>query len=227
MGNMDYQYDIVILGCGPAGYSAAMQSSKFDKKVLIVEANTNQLGGTWINTGTVPSKSLREAIRVIKKYRSQFGNRSGMKAHQLYKMEDLLHYRDNILNSKNSKVLRNIEKNEIELVRGYGRIQSAHEVEITKLDGKKEIVTAENILISTGSRPIAPKQFQLDHKVILDYKSILNLTHIPSRLVVIGGGTNAIEFGTMFSSTGTRVSILNPGKVFLDFLDDEINISFL
>ena len=219
---MSYDYDIIILGCGPAGFSAAMQSSKFDKNVVVVEANAEYLGGTWINTGTVPSKSLREAVRVIKKFRRQFGAVNGMKPHERYKMQDLLHYKDKILDSKNSKALRNLEKNEVEVIRGYGKIKEEHVVEVALSDGSVKEISGKYILLCTGSSPIKPTQFELDHKVVLDYKSILNLTHIPSRLVIVGGGTNAIEFATMFSATGTRVSILNENDVFLDFLDDEI-----
>ncbi len=219
---MSYDYDIIIIGCGPAGFSAAMQSSKFDKKALVIEANEEFLGGSWIHSGTVPSKSLREAIRIIMKYRRQFGAVGGVKPHERYKMEDLLHYKDQILDSKNSKVMNNLEKNEVELMRGYGRITGDHEVEVSLKDGGKKSLSAKHILICTGSSPIQPTHFEIDHKVILDYRTILDLTHIPGRLVIIGGGTNAVEFATMFSATGTRVSVLNENEIFLDFLDLEI-----
>jgi NAD(P) transhydrogenase len=220
---MKYDYDIIILGCGPAGFSAAMQSSKFDKKALVIEANEDFLGGSWIHSGTVPSKSLREAIRIIMKYRRQFGAMEGIKTHERYKMQDLLHYKDQILDSKNSKVLHNLKKNEVDLMRGYGTITGEHEVLVDLKDGSdKKTVTGKNILICTGSSPIKPTYFEIDHELILDYRSILGLTHIPGRLVIIGGGTNAVEFATMFSATGTRVSVLNENDIFLDFLDLEI-----
>lgn len=219
---MSYTYDIIILGCGPAGFSAAMQSSKFDKKVLVIEANLEHLGGAWINTGTVPSTSLREATRVINKYAAQFGAINGEKANEQYKMAELLHYKDQVLEKKNEKVLRNLQKNQVDVVRGYGCIQDEHTVEVSLPKGKKELYTAEFILISTGASPIQPTAFKIDDKVILDYESILKLSHIPSRLVIIGGGTNAIEYGTIFVSLGTRVSILNENEIFLDFLDNDI-----
>ena len=219
---MGYTYDIIILGCGPAGFSAAMQSSKFDKKVLVIEANMEYLGGAWISSGTVPSTSLREATRVIKKYRAQFGTINGEKPHEQYKMADLLHYKDQVLEKKNNKVLNNLEKNQVDLVRGYGCIQDGHSIEVTLQDGSKETYTAEFILISTGASPIQPTAFEVDHKVILDYESIIKLQHIPSRLVIIGGGTNAIEYATTFVALGTRVSILNENEIFLDFLDSDI-----
>ncbi|MEP5944343.1 MAG: FAD-dependent oxidoreductase, partial [Balneola sp.] len=106
-----YDYDVIILGSGPAGFSCAMQSSKFDKKVLVIEANQDHLGGAWINSGTVPSKALRETSRIIQRYQNQFPEEAKEKPYSKYLMGDLLSYKDQILESKNKKVENDLLKN--------------------------------------------------------------------------------------------------------------------
>ena len=219
---MKFDYDVIIIGSGPAGFSCAMQSSKFDKNVLIVEANTNHLGGTWINTGTVPSKSLREAAKLINRFHSQFADRDGRKPYEKFRMEDLLQYKESILESKNQKVKNDIIKNEIETARGWGKIVDDHTVEVTNQLGESTSYTTENILISTGSSPKEPESFDIDHTHVLDYESVLKLTHIPRRLTIVGAGIISFEYATIFAALGTRVTILTEDTDVLPFLDHEI-----
>jgi NAD(P) transhydrogenase len=220
---MKYNYDVIIIGSGPAGFSCAMQSSKFDKKVLVIEANEKSFGGTWINSGTIPSKALRETARIIQRFQSQFDDLSKEKAYQHHKMEELLKYKNETLQSKNSKVENDFKKNEIDTVRGWGILKDPHTVEVHRSDGEKVEYTAEFLFMSPGSDPIKPTEFDLDHDKVFDYTSVLNLTHIPRKLLVIGSGVQALEYATTFSNLGSRVSILNESDTFLPFLDDEIS----
>lgn len=219
---MSFDYDVIILGSGPAGFSCAMQSSKFDKCVLIVEANEEHLGGTWINAGTVPSKALREAAKSIQKFHTQFEDEKGRKPYERFKMSDLLQYKQNILESKNQKVKNDIIKNEIETARGWGKILDNHTVEVNDHLNNVKTYSAKNILISTGSSFIEPELFSINDSNILDYKSILQLTHIPRRLVIAGSGLISFEFATIFSALGTRVTLLSHTDELLPYLDDEI-----
>lgn len=219
---MSFDYDVIILGSGPAGFSCAMQSSKFDKRVLIVEASEDHLGGTWINAGTVPSKSLREAAKSLQKFHKQFGNEKGRKPYEKYKMNDLLQYKQSILESKNQKVKNDIIKNEIETARGWGKILDKHTVEVTDHLNNVETYSAKNILISTGSNFIKPDLFSINDSNILDYQSVLQLTHIPRRMVIAGSGIISYEFATIFSALGTRVTLLSDSDELLPFLDAEI-----
>ena len=220
---MKYDYDVIILGSGPAGFSCAMQSSKFDKKVLVIEADEEHLGGAWINSGTVPSKALRETSRIIQRYQNQFPKEAKEKPYAKYLMADLLSYKDQILENKNKKVEKDLSKNEVDTYRGYGKLLDKNTVEVKNWDGEKKKFTAEYILLATGSRNKAPEGFDVDHDVVLDDNSILSLTHIPRRLVIIGSGVNALEYATTFSSLGTRVTILNYTSGFLPFLDEDIS----
>lgn len=219
---MTYDYDVIIIGSGPAGFSCAMQSSKFDKKVLVIEANEETFGGSWINNGTIPSKAMRETARIIQRFRNQCKNMHIENPFKQQKMEDILAYKDLALESKNQKVEEDFEKNEIETVRGFGVIRSKNEVEVTGKDGEKETFTGQYILVSTGSSPVEPVDFEIDHSTVLDYTSILSLTHIPRRLVIIGGGVQTLEFATTFANLGSRVTILNEEDEYLPFLDNEI-----
>ncbi|MEX0771427.1 MAG: Si-specific NAD(P)(+) transhydrogenase [Balneolaceae bacterium] len=219
---MSYDYDLIVIGSGPSGFSCAMQSSKFDKKVLVVEAHEDHLGGTWINTGTVPSKSLREAAKTIYRYHTQFEDKHNRRPFERFRMEDLLQYKQSIMDAKNKKVKNDFIKNEVDTAHGVGKLLDAHTVEITDHEGQSTTHTGEFILISTGSHPAPSKLTLTKGAEILDYKSILDLTHIPRRLVIIGGGINALEYATMFGVLGTRVAILNDREDYLPFLDHEI-----
>jgi len=219
---MDYDFDVIILGSGPAGFSCAIQTSKFDKKALVVETNEDYLGGTWINTGTVPSKALRVAAKVIYDFHKQYEDSDSPKPYEKFKMADLLQYKNKILENQNEKAKRNLEKNDIKTEHGYGIIKDPHTVSIQRTDGSTREYTAQYILISTGSSTSEPENFEVDHNKVIDNTSVLEITHIPKRLAVVGSGVNAIEYATMFASLGTRVTILNDQNELLSFLDHEI-----
>lgn len=220
---MAFDYDVIILGSGPAGFSCAMQSSKFDKKVLIIEAHASEFGGTWINTGTVPSKALREAAHTIQSFTSQYGDQS-KKPFDLFRMSELMDFKKKVLASESLEVKQNLEKNNIEVARGFGKLLDQHTVEITSKNGETSQATGQYILVSTGSKPLENTQIKIDHKTILNNRSILNLTHIPKRLTIIGSGINALEYATIFAALGSRVNILNEQEeAFLTFLDEEIS----
>lgn len=219
---MSRDYDVVIIGSGPSGFSCAMQASKFDKKVLVVEAHEKFLGGTWLNTGTVPSKALREKASTIYRFIDQFGDEENRQPYERFKMKDLLEYKDEILENENKMVKQDLIKNQVDTARGYGRLIDKNTVEIEGHSGTTEQVTADYLLVSTGSRPSIPDNIEIDHDKILDNQSILELTHIPRRLIVVGAGVNAIEYATIFSALGSKVTILDEESRFLPFLDYEI-----
>lgn len=219
---MSRDYDVIIIGSGPAGFSCAMQSTKFGKSALVIESHIKYLGGTWINTGTVPSKALREAAKTIVEFNSQFGDENGKKPYERFQMADLLQYKQEILEKENRKVKNDLIKNEVDVARGFGQLIDEHTVEVETHIGTTETYTADHILVCTGNSPTKPKNFELDHDKILDYKSILDLTHIPRRLTIIGSSVNAIEYATTFAALGTRVSVLSNRSDYLTFLDHEI-----
>lgn len=221
---MSKDFDLIILGSGPAGYSASMQASKAGKNVLVVEANMEGFGGAWINTGTVPSKALREAAYTVYKYHNLiYQHKTGSKKpFEKYSMSDLLRFKDEVMTKETASAKNYFIKNEIKTIRGRGRLLDAHTVEITDSLGMNHTYTTENVLISTGARPMPPSTFEIDHNTILDNTSILKIDHFPKRLVIIGAGVHALEFASIFAAMGTIVTMLNPHADFVSFLDDEI-----
>src|SRR5699024_2702552 len=127
---MSRDYDVIILGSGPAGFSCAMQSAKFDKKALVVESHDVHLGGTWINTGTVPSKALREAAKTILEFNTQFQGEDSPKPHEHFRMKDLLQYKEGILERENQKAKDDLIKNEVDVLRGFGTLVDKHTIEV-------------------------------------------------------------------------------------------------
>jgi len=219
---MSFDYDVIILGSGPSGFSCAIQSSKFGKKAIIIESDPMNLGGAWINSGTVPSKALREAAQIIGKYAAEFG-RDKRKPYEKFPMPELLRYKKQIQEYESDELARNLGKNEVETIRGRGKLVGPHEVEITLKDGSTKNIRGEYIMISTGSRPTVPDHISLDHKTVVDTVSLLDLDHVPRRLVIIGSGINAVEYATIFAALGSKVTILNERNHFLSFLDKEVH----
>ena len=220
---MSYDYDVVIIGSGPAGLSCAIQASKLDKKVMLVEINPDYYGGAWINTGTVPSKALRIAAKTIYDFHKQYESEDSPKPYERFKMQDLLQYKDRILENQNEKARDDLLKNEVTTIHGFGKVEDPHTVSVTDREGDEQHFTGENILIATGGSPSKPENFEVDHDKILDNKSILEITHIPRRLSIVGSGVNAIEYATMFASLGTHVTLLSSEDILLPYLDTEIH----
>ncbi len=223
---MSHHYDLIVIGSGPAGFSCAMQAAKFNKKVLMVEKKEDQVGGTWIHTGTIPSKSLREAAKTILEFNTHFKDRPHSKPHEHYKMADLLQYQKGILERENQKAEDDLLNNNVELKRGTAQFVDNHTLEVETPAGAVETHTADFILIGAGCSPADPENFEVNHKNILNYKSILELTHIPGRLVIIGWGVHGMEYATTFGALGARVSVLSEKKNDLPFLDQEVSEEF-
>lgn len=223
---MSRDYDLIIIGGGPAGYAAAIQASKLGKDAVIVEANEHHIGGNWISTGTLPSKALRETAGSIHRFTSQFGDPEQKKPYERFKMKEVLKYKDQVIANENSVLKANLIRNKVHTVLGTGSISGPHTVEVELFSGETRQLEGEYILIATGSRQKPPEQFTIDHQTIRDTTSILDLHHIPSRLVVIGASAYALEFASTFAALGTRVSVLNDRPDYLTFLDSEIKQRF-
>lgn len=221
---MSYDFDVIVIGSGPAGYSCSMQAAKYGKRVLVIEASLNEFGGAWINTGTVPSKALREAAYTIYKFHRFI--HSDKKPYQEYKLTDLLKFKDDVLNHENKSAKNYFIKNDIKTIHGFASLKDEHTVNVETHFGQNQEFTSEFILLATGSKPLPPKKFDLDHDRIRDSVSLLNLDHFPRRLLVIGSGIHAMEYASIFAAMGTIVTILNEHDTYLTLLDDEIRNEF-
>lgn len=218
---MSRDFDVIVVGSGPAGYSCSMQASKYGKNVLVVEASMDDFGGAWINTGTVPSKALREAAYTIHKYHKLVDNDE--KPFMKYRLNDLLKFKDDVQEQENKSAKNYLIKNDVKTLRGFAKVIDPHTVEVKTHIGETKQFTTDYILLSTGSSALAPTAFDINHSTVRDITSILKLDHFPRRLTIIGSSVHAMEYASIFAAMGTIVTILNPNEGFLDFLDSEVH----
>lgn len=216
-----YNYDLVVIGSGPAGEKGAAQAAYFGKRVAIIE-RANHLGGAGINTGTLPSKTLRETALYF----------SGLRQRGLYGIDyslkegltvnDFL-YRKNIVQKNEWKIIQqNLERHDIDIYWGVGRLLDANSVQVTGADGSQICLNAPFILIATGSSPYQPDGLPFSSGKIFDSDTILDMSHIPESLAVIGGGVIGSEYACIFAALGVSVTLIDGRDRLLPFVDREI-----
>ncbi|HSP06583.1 MAG TPA: Si-specific NAD(P)(+) transhydrogenase, partial [Acidobacteriota bacterium] len=218
---MSYQFDLVVIGSGPAGEKGAAQAAYFGKKVALIE-RSDYLGGTGINTGTVPSKTLRETALYFSglRQRGLYGIDYSLKEHLT--VSDLMHRQQTVVEMERDIVKTNMERHNVEVFRGTARLKDSHTVCFTKPDGSEDELTGEIILIATGSSPFRPAGISFDNLRIYDSDSILRMKMIPKTMVVIGGGVIGCEYACTFSALGVQVTLVESSNRILRFVDSEI-----
>jgi NAD(P) transhydrogenase len=215
--------DYAVIGSGPAGQKAAMQASKLGKRVVVIEKERYP-GGASLNWGTLPSKTLREAILDL----TDFYKRSfyGLKASRREISINDLNYRLNfVLQEERNLLLRQFQKNHIELIYGTAHFMDPYQLAVIGYDGKVNYqVKAKHILIATGSKPRNPLHVPFDKDVILDSTSLLQIDHLPKTLLVLGGGVIGSEYASFFAALGTEVKVIDKRDHLLPNLDSEIGL---
>jgi NAD(P) transhydrogenase len=215
-------YDLLVIGGGPAGEKGAAQASYFGKKVALIE-ETPQLGGACINTGTLPSKTLRESalyfsgLRQRGLYGIDYSLREGLTMH------DFMHHKDDVVESERNLVRKNIAEHAIDLYVGKGQFKGANELAVLTGGGNTITISADVFLIATGSRPHRPAEIPFDDQSIFDSDTILEMNRIPQSLAVVGGGVIGAEYASMFAALGVKVTLLDSRDRLLPFLDAEIS----
>jgi len=213
-------YDILIIGSGPAGQHAAWQAASMGKKVAIIERKPS-IGGAGLQTGTIPSKALREAAYLA----SRTGDRGMREASRQARygiMAEVVRRKDNIIDQQESVILKRLLKSGVALIPGEAAFVDAHKLEITGARGKCRCLTADIIILATGSRPRRPADIPFDKQTVLDSTSILKLKRLPKSLVVIGGGVIGCELVSIFAALGVEVSIVNSQNQLLSYLSDDV-----
>ncbi|MBL8242154.1 MAG: Si-specific NAD(P)(+) transhydrogenase [Bryobacterales bacterium] len=217
-----YDYDLIVIGSGPGGQRAAIQAAKLEKRVAIVEKKT-VLGGACINTGTIPSKTLREAVMHLSGYRERSFYGSSYAVKQNITMQDLL-FRTNLVIKHEQDVTRHqVMRNNIDLIEGWGSFSGPHTVHVHSVDnhGSQEL-TAEKIIIAVGTTATKSDKIPFDHETIFTSDEILDLARLPKTLAVIGAGVIGTEYTTIFAALGVRITLIDKRPILLDFVDDEI-----
>ncbi|MEZ5314618.1 MAG: Si-specific NAD(P)(+) transhydrogenase [Chlamydiales bacterium] len=212
--------NFAVIGSGPAGQTAALQVAKLGKSVVIIEKEIVP-GGHCLNSATIPSKSLREAIIDLTNYheRSFYGSSCLREVTIL----DLNYRLNTVLEGERAVLLHNFKKNKISFIQGRAQFQNPNQLAI--LNDKGECfceISADKILIATGSEPRNPMDIPFDSNVILDSTRLLTIENIPDTMIVLGGGVVGTEYASFFALLGTKVIVLDKQDRFLDFLDEEI-----
>jgi len=214
------RFDLVVIGGGPAGERGAAQAAYFGKRVALVEREAEP-GGAAVHTGTLPSKTLREAGLFLSGYRQR--DMYGVNVHVDPNMTvaRLLARKDVVEGIETERIHANLERHKIELIRGEGRVTGPNTVAITGSDGDREL-EAEFILIVTGSSPYRPQGIPYDDEDVHDADGILMIDHLPRSLAVIGAGVIGCEYACMFAALGIEVHLIDPRPALLPFLDAEM-----
>jgi NAD(P) transhydrogenase len=215
------RFDLVVLGSGPAGQKAAIQAAKVGASVAVVERR-DTIGGVCANTGTIPSKTLREAAIYLTglSERGLYGQSYRVKDE--ITIEDLI-WRTQQVMTREVDVIRNqLARNHIRVLPGQGRLADVNHVEVSDLQGGLRTVQADRIVIATGTTPAHPPGVEFDEATILDSDGILLMSRIPSTLVVVGAGVIGIEYASIFAALGTRVTVVEKRERLLEFCDNQM-----
>jgi NAD(P) transhydrogenase len=213
-------FDLVVIGSGPAGEKGAAQAAYFGKRVALVEKEPH-LGGAGVNTGTIPSKTLRETALYFSglRQRGLFG--IDYRINKTVTVPDFMYRKDEVVRALRALIEKNVERHRIELVRGAARFEDPHTVRVSGPSGER-LLSAPVILVATGSYPNWPDATPRDPSRLYDSDSILKMDRIPRSLAVIGGGVIGCEYATIFRAMGVEVTLVCGTDRLMPFLDHEI-----
>lgn len=218
---MDFDYDLIVIGSGPAGQKAAVQGAKLGKRIAIVERR-HMVGGVCVNTGTIPSKTLREAVVYLTgmSLREVYGSSYRVKAD--ITIADLDHRTQHVIAREVDVIRDQLQRNRIDLVSGTARFVDAHTLALQLDSGDERQLSAERIVIAVGTKPTRPHDVEFDDETVIDSDGLLGMKRIPSSLVVVGAGVIGIEYASMLATLGTKVTVVEQRAGMLDFCDAEI-----
>ncbi len=214
------EFDLVVIGGGAAGEKGAVQAAWFDKSVALVEKEPFH-GGAMVNTGTLPSKTLRETALYLSGLRQRGLHGVDLTLKREATVHDLLHHLDGVLAAERRRIAHNLERHGVTQLFGAARFVDPHTLEVASKDGPTRI-RARNVLIATGSAPNRPPSFPFEHPRVYDSDELVRVNEVPKRLVVVGGGVIGCEYACLFATLGTKVTIVEARGSVMGFLDGEI-----
>jgi len=213
-------YDVVVIGTGPAGEGASMKLSKQGQRVAVIEM-LDQVGGNCTHKGTIPSKSLRHTIQLLADYRHH-----PLFEHTLSLMDvswpQLLKTADDVISRQVSMRHRFYGRNRVDVIHGRARFLDANTVEVSRASGNAIRIRAQSFVVATGSRPYRPPQLDFSDPRILDSDTVLQMGHTPRRVTIYGAGVIGCEYASIFANLDVKVNLVNTRDRLMSFLDDEI-----
>jgi NAD(P) transhydrogenase len=216
-----YNYDVVVLGSGPAGEGAAMNAAKAGRKVAMVDSR-RQVGGNCTHLGTIPSKALRHSVKQI----IQFNTNPMFRAigePRWFSFPDVLKSAERVINKQVASRTAYYARNRVDVFFGSGSFADEQTIEVVCSNGAVEKLMAKQVIIATGSRPYRPADIDFSHPRIYDSDTILSLTHTPRKLIIYGAGVIGCEYASIFSGLGVMIELVDNREQLLSFLDSEIS----
>jgi len=214
-------YDMLIIGSGPAGQKAAIQAAKLGKRVAIIE-KALQLGGTSLNTGTLPSKTLRDTIDYLNGFARRGFPQLGAEVKRRMTLPDLMARKDQVIKSEVTVVTDQLQRNHVEVIPGLASFVDSRSLSVARSDGSAVRLRGSSIVIATGSRPRRPASIPFNDITVCDSDSILNTKEHPASLTVMGGGVVGAEYASMLAAFGIQVTLIDRRTHLLRFVDQEI-----
>jgi NAD(P) transhydrogenase len=214
------QYDLVVIGSGPAGQRAAIQGAKSGKRVALVERR-EVIGGVCINTGTIPSKTMREAVLHLSGYNYQNIYGVSYRVKEKITMGDLAFRVQHVIKTEIDVTQAQLSRNGVEVITGIASFKDANTVQVTSMRGSSEIA-AQFVVIATGTKPATSPKVPINGTSIINSDQILDMPSIPRTMIVVGGGVIGVEYTCMFAALGVRVTLIEKRPRLLEFADQEI-----
>lgn len=218
-----FDFDVIILGTGPGGEGASMELAKKDKKIAIIE-RYKDVGGGCTHWGTIPSKALRQSVSRLIEYNSNPLFRGHGKAKHLT-CSDILSHASTVIRKQVQLRSGFYDRNRVELITGEASFIDGNTIQVLKNDGSVEKITAQKIVIATGSHPYRPADIDFNHPRVYDSDTILSLKHEPRSIIIYGAGVIGSEYACIFKGLGVKVDLINTRDRLLSFLDDEMSDS--
>lgn len=220
------QFDLIVVGSGPAGRRGAIQAAKLGKKVLVIEQG-KRVGGVSVHTGTIPSKTLRETALNLSGWRERGFYGRSYRVKEEISADDLRQRLIITLNHEVEVLEHQFSRNRVQQMRGKASFVDPITLEVVKDDGETLLVSGTSIMLAVGTKPFRPDYMPFDGKTVLDSDELLDISELPRSLVVIGAGVVGIEYATIFSALDTQVTVIDPKTTMLDFIDKEIVEDFI
>lgn len=218
----NYDYDLVVIGSGPAGQRAAIQGAKLDKRVAIVE-RTSVLGGICVNLGTIPSKTLREAVLELSGYRSREFYGASYTVKQNITMQDLLVRTNKVIQHEIDVTRHQLMRNSVEVIAATASFDGPESVRLDFMDGSTaRTVSARHVVIAAGTETTRDAKIPLDGKHVFTSDDVFKLDRLPRTLAVVGAGVIGCEYASIFAALGVRVTLIDQRNRLLPFVDEEI-----
>ena len=214
------QYDLIVIGSGPAGQRAAIQGAKSGKKVSLGERR-EVIGGVCINTGTIPSKTMREAVLHLSGYNYQNIYGVSYRVKEKISMADLAFRVQHVIKTEIDVTTAQLSRNGIEVLTGIASFKDPNTIQIAGIRGSSEI-SGEKVVIGTGTKPAASSKVKINGLTIINSDQVLEMPNLPRTLIVVGGGVIGVEYTCMFAALGVRVTLIEKRPRLLEFADQEI-----